>query len=314
MIEMGIFDFLFNSKKDNPEKKKGQDFIENPQNNNNNHDLLPEGDQSNAGINFLKVIEEHWGDISATELEAATIIATPADDILLESSKLGHYPYMPLDFNYPKDLEGNFMYPLAQINFSEAPPLDGFPTSGYLQFYITYNDRNYGMFLDNLQSQDDFRILFFEEDEIIQHKADFSFLDKIIKSDQVPVLKPHILSFSTKKEYIGVGDVRTKKGDGWMIEQIADKHPGQENNLINDISEVFETYRHKIGGYAAFCESDDPRIEHPEFAEYILLLQIVSHAEDIHWKEYGVGHFFIHPEDLLKKDFSRVVYSWDSSY
>jgi uncharacterized protein YwqG len=32
---------------------------------------------------------------------------------------------------------------------------------------------------------------------------------------------------------------------------------------------------------------------------------------EIMWGDSGVGNFFIHPEDLKKRDFSKVFYNWD---
>ncbi|MDN5490601.1 MAG: DUF1963 domain-containing protein, partial [Acinetobacter sp.] len=32
---------------------------------------------------------------------------------------------------------------------------------------------------------------------------------------------------------------------------------------------------------------------------------------EIMWGDSGVGNFFIHPDDLEKRDFSKVVYNWD---
>lgn len=32
---------------------------------------------------------------------------------------------------------------------------------------------------------------------------------------------------------------------------------------------------------------------------------------DIMWGDCGVANFFIHPDDLKNKDFSKVLYNWD---
>ena len=72
---------------------------------------------------------------------------------------------------------------------------------------------------------------------------------------------------------------------------------------------------HQIGGYPDFTQND-PREEHDELKDYILLFQLQSEWEDgieIIWGDLGVGGFFIHPDDLAKLDFSKVAYSWDCS-
>ncbi len=88
------------------------------------------------------------------------------------------------------------MYPLAQINFKEVPSLPGYPTAGFLQFYINVYDDSFGLsFESSNQIQKDFRVLFFEEDAVQNHFADFSFLQDVIKTDNTPIFKPHSLAF-----------------------------------------------------------------------------------------------------------------------
>ena len=58
-------------------------------------------------------------------------------------SKLGGCPYMKDTQEYPMDNQGKPMMFLAQINFEEMPPLEGFPEKGLLQFYIANTD-DYG--------------------------------------------------------------------------------------------------------------------------------------------------------------------------
>ena len=37
-------------------------------------------------------------------------------------------------------------------------------------------------------------------------------------------------------------------------------------------------------------------------------------GKDIMWGDVGVANFFIRPEDLKNKDFSKVLYNWDCSW
>ena len=69
---------------------------------------------------------------------------------------------------------------------------------------------------------------------------------------------------------------------------------------------------HRLGGYPFFTQTD-PRQYNEKIQDYILLFQLdTDDAEnDIMWGDSGVGNFFIHPEDLKKRDFSKVVYNWD---
>lgn len=247
----------------------------------------------------------HWSEIEKTKRSYISINATPKDDLSLTQSKFGHYPCMPLGFEYPKDAENRFMYPLAQINCNELPALEGYPTSGYLQFYISAFDDLYGANYDDRRSQRYFRILYFENHQVENCKTDFAFLNEVMQSKDVPVDKPYSISFSLKEEYVGAGDVNSSF-DMW---DVTSKYPAIEDELGGMAYGIFCAYDHKIGGYSRFSQTD-PRLDDNQIKDYILLLQIDSDG-GIQWGDYGVGNFFIHPDDLVKKDFSRVMYTWD---
>ena len=289
---MGFFDSLF-GKKDKKENIA-------PQN-----DLLTKIEVV-PGLNIPKAFALEWDVLGKSKLSAIAISATPQEDLSLEQSKFGHYPCIPLNFEYPKDTNENYMYPLAQINFKEIPHLQGYPDAGYLQFYISVSDEMFGIDFDNPQLQKNFKVFYFEETDVEKYKADFSFLDEILKTDMSPVYKPHALSFSLQDEYIGIGDVRS---DEFNINGIAKKYPDIEDELEDALYDEIHTTGHKIGGYAHFAQ-EDPRNYKEEFKEYVLLLQIDT-DDNIMWGDSGVGNFFIHPDDLAKKDFSKVLYNWD---
>jgi uncharacterized protein YwqG len=62
---------------------------------------------------------------------------------------------------------------------------------------------------------------------------------------------------------------------------------------------------HKLGGYPHFTQ-DDPRTRR----DLELLFQLDS-DDGVMWGDAGVGNFFIAPDDLARRDFSRVLFSWD---
>jgi uncharacterized protein YwqG len=201
------------------------------------------------------------------------------------------------------------MYPLAQINFRETPALEGFPEAGYLQVYISAFDDVYGLDFDYPQSQKNFRVIFFEESAVQAYKADFSFLDDVMSSEMLPVHRPHTLNFSKKEEFVGIGDALYERTCHVDLFKIAEQYPAIKNKLEDELCDNFQTNGHKLGGYAYFTQSD-PRGYDGKFKDYVLLLQIDS-DNDIMWGDVGVANFFIHPDDLAKKDFTKVMYNWD---
>ena len=83
----------------------------------------------------------------------------------------------------------------------------------------------------------------------------------------------------------------------------------------------------RMGGYPYFTQ-DDPRDRSPAggwkggiSGHTVLLFQSDSEnggdpknwIDDICWGDAGVANFFITPEDLAKRDFSNVIYTWDCS-
>lgn len=260
------------------------------------------------GLTLPKVLAAYKDEIAKTKESFVAIKATPTNDLSLEESKFGYYPFMPLNAEYPRDKEGQFMYPLAQINCKDLPALNGYPTSGYLQFYISGFDDMMGVDFDNLQAQTNFRVLYFEEADITEYKADFSFLDEVMASDMLPVYKPHGLTFELKEEYVGLCDARYLESE-YDINKLIKRHPNIEDELSDYLHDNCSSGGHKIGGYAYFTQ-EDPRLYNEELKDYILLLQIDTDYE-IMWGDSGVGNFFIHKNDLANKDFSKVMFTWD---
>lgn len=276
------------------------------------------------GVALSKRLMPYWPQIQSTLLPYIKIEARPADKLSFAQSKFGGPPILPKDFPYPTDSEGNKMFPLAQLNFTEMPPLEGFPTEGWLQFYISTND-NYGIDFQHRTSQKDFRVLYFKEIDENNIQTDFDFITGEAMYDNSPVSLQHALSFTLAEEYVGALDIRFKKTTGMNARKFADSFgPAASAAVLEELLEQFPANGHKAGGYAYFGDRDprnDKRYQEdiPRFDEYILLLQIASVPSpddnippNIMWANNGVGNFFIHPEHLRNRDFSSVAYNWDS--
>ena len=292
---MGFFDFIFGKGKSDSKQESTPEWLQ----------PMPILD----GLELPAIFSNFKDEISQTKLSYIAIDATVADDISLAESKFGHFPMMPLGYEYPKDTSGVFMFPLAQINCNDLPSLAAYPMSGYLQFYISASDDFYGADFDNLTNQSNFKVLYFEDTELADYKTDFSFLNDVMNVDTLPVFKPHSLTFSPKEEYIGIGDANYDEDKNSIEKIISTNFPDKEDKLMDYIYDNCSNSGHKIGGYAYFTQYD-PRENDEKLKDYILLLQIDTDTE-IMWGDSGVANFFIHKKDLMIKDFSKVVYSWD---
>lgn len=237
--------------------------------------------------------------ISATVLPTVTLQLSSNDALTVWQSKIGGEPYLPLDTAYPLDSNGNPLALLAQFNFVEIPSLPNFPDKGILQFYIAADDL-YGMNFDDQQQQSGFRVLYFDHviEDTSQLRQDFSEFE-LSEEDYLPFTGQYSVQFKLEQQPISLSDHEFNIGDG-------------TDEFYNAYGETFLAMGHRLSGYPYFTQSD-PRGDKKNIQDYILLFQLdTDDAEnEIMWGDSGVGNFFIHPEDLKKRDFSKVFYNWD---
>jgi len=253
-------------------------------------------------------LAQYKEDILSTTADTVRLEVAPAASLKPWQSKVGGEPYLPLGEEYPCNSEGKPLMLLAQINFEEMPHLAGFPEKGLLQFYVDGRNEDYlcGIDFDNLTSQKGSRVLYFdrvEEDESKLRQDTAQYQDRK-ESMGFPLngASSYSIKFHREKQYISAGDYR------FQIMSFEDKAVGKYDK-------AFPASGHRVAGYPNFTQ-EDPR-EKEELKDHkTLLLQIDSEYKesegvDIMWGDSGVGAFFIRPEDLEKRDFTNVLFSWD---
>ncbi len=236
------------------------------------------------------------------------IKAKAENSLHLWQSKFGGFPYFPKGMEYPKDVNGQPMFLLAQINFAEIPSIAKFPTTGILQFYISNSGDVYGACFDDLGKQDGFTVLYFPEVSEDESKlmTDFSFLPK---PEMLPFENSCSLMFSIKHAPMSVGDYQFES-------VILGKSMPESKDELYKVYDIYEdtiqATGHKFGGYPYFTQSDPRYNKTYKDKKYVLLFQMDTDDEvGIMWGDCGVANFFILEEDLEKKDFSKVLYNWD---
>ena len=249
---------------------------------------------------FLKRYEAALKDY---ERECVRITAKPMDGSPLQDrldlkvSKFLGLPFFPKNKIYPKDLHGQNMILIAQLNFEEIPDLVGFPKRGILQLFFSPTDwYNY-----------EAEVIYHTVEELEQEPlSDFSFLTAE-DYDESPIYKVHRLAFEKDIDRGGTEDaqfdVEFDNKSFWDFEEQLNK---EEQEIAMN---YFDAAGHKLGGYAYFTQSD-PRDYDEESRFDIQLLQI-DMDEQIMFGDSGIGHVFIHPNDLAKKDFSKAYFYWD---
>lgn len=245
----------------------------------------------------------------------------------LRMSKVGGKPYLPKGQSLPKSSDGKDMFLLAQVNFAEVPATANFPSEGILQFFINSDDvfgagfGGPGGTMD-LMSQKNFRILF--HPNVTSEPADFVYPPKDAGDTLLPI-DPKIaakMTFRKTTETVSSQDFEFSQILGMefhdWVEALEKKH-GIVDRLKADAFEDAVTeamgaheFTDKLGGYPSFTQ-EDPR---PAGSPLRLLFQLDSqthHGVNVMWGDAGIAGFFIDPADLAKKDFSKVMYSWDCS-
>lgn len=204
---------------------------------------------------------------------------------------------------------------MVQINFSSLQPLEDFPTKGLLQIFISGDDEVYGYNFDYPQQQSRWAIRYLEE------------IPKTFTEDQIFLPKANketFLPFPSNTEYllvehrttqtISITDYRfndvfsstcahlLKEGQKtvWDLDQ----------EVVDLLMEHLKTFACQMHGYPFFTQEDPRDCIMKKDAPELLLFQLDS-GNDIMWGDFGVANFFISKQDLQKKDFSNVMYTWD---
>jgi len=261
-------------------------------------------------VNFPSALLEFQEKFLESKKEFVKIVPNLNDkEVLLWQSKFGGMPFLPLGVAYPKDIAGNYMYLLAQINFEELPTeIDLFPKKGLLQIYLA-DDDVYGLNFDNPTEQTGFKILYFPEIDKENFQRDLPELRNPEGSPLFEPLQAVKISFEIASEMLGIADFNFRKIFADEADTIIDLHYDDE-----EVSQFLGKYAlnggHKMGGYAYFTQ-EDPRSYNDELVEYDTLLLQIDTDKFVQWGDMGIANFFINHEKLKKADFSDVLYNWD---
>ena len=267
----------------------------------------------------IKELAETIKNLSKTDNYSIKIIEEEPE---IFQSKIGGIPYWIPDLAYPENSEGKKLILLAQINFEKEKVESPLPTKGLLQFF-TSDDVEKGLNFDDLTKQENFRVIYHEN---IDYKVTKESVEQLDISDSkneeyFPICGEYKISLNKSVDYANPNDIHFNKYFSIAYKEIYNKELKEGENIYNvfsnqeaaNLESEFETdgFRHKMLGYSYFIQ-EDPRNDEKYSYYDTLLLQIDSEGEYVSW-DCGIGNFFINKKALLEKDFSKVLYYWDSS-
>lgn len=242
----------------------------------------------------------------------------------LLDSKVGGLPYWDPALPYPTDSQGNKMTLLAQLNFAQLGTEAPLPRAGMLQFFIGQDDV-FGIDFDQPDSQKDFRVVYHPEPDpaLTLEQIQALELPTHVEADLcTPVIREAAFTAEKTVGYMGPGDCRFEALFREAVRAVTGEDIGDKNEYQyfdkadrDYFYDQLSAAGHRLLGYPFFTQYD-PR--EPEGPYDTLLFQLDSDmAEDrkdlVLWGDCGVGNFFINREDLLRRDFSRILYNWDCS-
>lgn len=259
-----------------------------------------------------------------TETPCWKLTLQPEGPCGLLDSKVGGLPYWDPALPYPTDSQGNKMTLLAQLNFAQLGTEAPLPAQGLLQFFIGQDDV-FGIDFDQPDRQKNFRVVYHPEPDpaLTLEQIQALELPTHVEADLcTPVIREAAFTAEKTVGYMGPGDCRFEALFREAVRAVTGEDIGDKNEYQyfdkadrDYFYDQLNNTGHRLLGYPFFTQYD-PR--EPEGPYDTLLFQLDSDmAEDrkdlVLWGDCGVGNFFINREDLLRRDFSRILYNWDCS-
>ena len=214
------------------------------------------------------------------------------------ASQLGGRPWWPAGRPYPIGRNGQPLYLLLQINFDDAPVLEGFPDHGLMQLFISPGD-HYGCNIDDPIASEGFACVFHASTDGPQIDR----LPELVAGQaDLPLKHPLVaipLSIARQTMLMDLTDHRFPKQfpEIWADVDLAEAYQA----LTSDAAKI------RLGGYPTFTQ-DDPR-SRLDLGD--VTLATIDSTTNIMWGDVGAAQFFIASRRLAQRDFSQVAYHWD---
>ena len=286
---------------------------------------------SKPQIDYVKAAEAVYDELKAEHhKEVIYIKAEKADDLSLEESKFGGFPFVPLGGAIPTNAEGSQLALLAQINCAQLPENNMYPSDGWLQVWCL-EDEMYGFCSDTIQPETNQKVLYIPagtqgeplERVVAMYQPYTNEECPLWFVDEQGAIWGMRLSFTHGQQGITYSDGRFRD---LFLDRWNKRYPEQAVENFYDLpDEIFENMvdshdgpdcAHQLGGYPYFTQYD-PRYEFDsaELAKYTeVLFQIDSQFDtkwDLCWGDAGVRNLFISRENLEALDFSDLLYNFD---
>ena len=238
-------------------------------------------------------------------------------DLLATATKLGGCYALPAGTEPPRNSDGDEMALLAQINFALLPRIEGFPTQGLLQVFVSLDD-TYGRWnLSDTFAQDGWCARWLPEpiDHLALHVGRCPW-----KEGDVSPLEGNdpewILTGRLERQRINVRDYRfpaaldrAARRLGPLERLYLGRHRQEIRGMVEDT--LWNTNGIRVGGYPTFAQ-DDLRVEGSGMECCTETLLSIDSVDGVSmWGDMGVANFLLSEEDLAAGRLNRIAYLWD---
>jgi hypothetical protein len=245
----------------------------------------------------------------------------------LTESKIGGLPYLPKGNAALQNTDGKHLRLLAQINCTDLKGLEHFPSTGILQFFIL---DNWEFGIEN--GRDGYAVRYYPEISEHYTEAELAEYYRPYAEDEecFPILQECKLQFRLTEQapvldhatcvmlcgkYLAEHGIEVDYHTKEHLQRVV-QHEYENEFSTYDKEDDGEENHSQCGGYPYFTQND-PRDEDKGLADYnVLLFQLDSSFDEdgeeiVMIGDMGVMNFFIRQDDLQRRDFSDVLYSWD---
>ena len=264
---------------------------------------------------LVRADEANWRD--AVALTSAPVPPDADDALVATSTKLGGRYALPAGTEPPRNRDGEEMALLAQVDFASLPRIEGFPTQGLLQVFLTLDDA-YGRWdASDPFEQDGWRVRWLPGpvDPVGMRVGRCPWGEGAVsplEGDDPEWL----LTGRPERRLVNVRDFRfpaalerAARRLGPLERLCLGRHGQKVRELVEDA--LWSTNDVQVGGYPAFAQ-DDLREEGSRLGRCTETLLSVDSVDGVSmWGDMGVANFLTSAEDLAAGRLDRVAYLWD---
>jgi uncharacterized protein YwqG/predicted nucleic acid-binding protein len=239
-------------------------------------------------------------------LPAVELVPAPGLPVAAGGTRIGGPVWLPDGEAWPADARGVPLEFVAQVDFAELPPLPDFPATGLLQFFVGRDDV-FGADFDE-PARGTARVLW-RPDALAGgrlHPHPTSGDDDLSPYERESARDAGVpLTGRTATHLPGRAN--------WRIDQHLEgqlRRPGIDR--IDDLlyAEGNETALvHHVGGHPVYTQDDFRRPG--RYDDYDRTLLRLTSEGNLIWGDCGEAVFLVRRDDLLRRDFSSVVFWWD---